>query len=139
MSNTNQMPDLDFDSLADLPQFTTPPAGVYELVLKEITAKTVASKPAVEFSFSVVSCEEQADPAATPAKANDTFTTLYFTDNEVGQGKLKEAIRPLVEFFGTRKLQEVAEQAKNLAVSAVVKVRKVGDKEYVSVEGITVL
>lgn len=134
--------DKSIDDIEDLPGFVVPPAGVYMLRCNA-EVKEVNNKDAVELKFTVAECLEQQDEAATPAKVGDKFSTLFMLDNEIGVGRLKEAMIPFAEAFGTRNLKQlVTEQIKDILISAKVKPRqdkKDPDKVYADVSQITVV
>jgi hypothetical protein len=138
--NVVAFPELDFDALPELAGFSIPPAGHYGLLLT-IQAKEINKKTAIEFSYVVAEILEQADPTLPPATIGDKFSVAYFLDNEFGAGKLKRAVTPLKEFFGTSSLSAIAEQCQELEVYGTVSVRgdkKDPEKKYADVTSITV-
>jgi hypothetical protein len=135
----NNLLDMSIDDIEDLAGFEVPPSGVY--TMKFNTAiKQVNNKDCVEAAFEVIECSEQDDPNAAPAKAGTKFSTLYFLDNEISMGKMKELLIPVAAHFGERNLQVlVTETCKDLIVAGKVKRRadkQDKDKFYADVSGL---
>ena len=133
--------DMSIDDIGDLPGFEVPVAGIY--TLKFSTAvKVVANKDAVEANFEVIECLEQNAPALEPTKAGTKFSCLFFLDNDISQGKMKELLMPVAKHFEERNMLKLTtDTCKDLIVSAKVKRRadkNDSEKFYAEVSGITI-
>lgn len=133
--------DKSIDDIEDLPGFEVPPNGVY-ILRTTAEVKQVNNKDAVEFKFSVVECVEQNNSEDTPAIPGTQFSTLYFLDNEIAVGRMKEMLVPFAAHFQNRNLRTlVTEHIKDVLVSAKVKQRKdkkEPDRVYADVSQVTV-
>lgn len=141
MSDLDNILDVTLDDLADLPEFKNFPAGVHS-VLATFEAKEINSKPAVELALKYVECVELADPNETSPKEGDTCSTVYFLDNEFGQGALKKVAMPFAEALNLSSIREVVEQVKEVHCAAVTSLRAdKNDKEkfYMQVKEISVV
>lgn len=140
-STLDSLLDATLDDLADLPEFKTFPNGAHKVVI-EFEKKEVNKHPSIELKMTAVETLELADPAKDePLAAGTTGNVLYMLDNEFGQGKLKEIIKPLAAHLGVSKISEVIEQAKGMEVVVVTKVRQNKDKtqSYTDVSKLEVL
>lgn len=144
--SSNQTPnlsllDMSIDDIDDLPGFECPVNGIYTLKLST-SVKLVNDKDAVEASFEVIECNEQNDPAEEATKPGTKFSSLYFLDNEISQGKMKELMLPIAQHFGERNmLKLITDTCKDLIVVAKVKRRadkKDSEKFYPDVSGIII-
>ena len=118
--------DMNLDDLEDLPEFKSFPAGGYKLGVS-LKAKTVNDKPAVEMSLKMLEVIELADTSLEPPKEGDESSILFFMDNEIGRGKMKEACKPIAVALNTPKLTELVEQCQDVEVMAILTTRP--DKE----------
>ena len=102
MSDLENLMDATLDDLADLPEFKPFVAGAHK-VSATMTAKEIASKPAVELAFKLVETVELAEPN-TPedeqSKPGDEANTVFFLDNEIGQGMFKNTLATFREALG---------------------------------------
>lgn len=133
--------DMSIDDIDDLPGFECPVNGVYTLKFST-SVKVVNDKDAVEASFEVIECNEQNNAADEPTKPGTKFSCLYFLDNEISQGKMKELLLPVAKHFDERNiLKLITDTCKDLIV--VAKVRRRADKNdkerfYPDVSGIVI-
>jgi len=119
----NALLDSSLDDLADLPEFKPFPAGAHK-VLVTFETKTVAAHPCVEMTMKAVETLELANPAEDqPLVAGAETNVLFMLDNEIGQGKLKEALKPLAEATGMNKTSDILNAANGMEVTVVTKVR----------------
>lgn len=139
MSEVIDMSDLldaSIDDLADLPEFTTYPAGTHRVTFTW-KAKKVNDTRAFEFKFSAIETLELADPATDqPLEAGAETTTMYQLDNEFAQGKFKPLVKALAEHHGVATIGEALELSQNMELVIVTKVRvdrKDKDKKYTDV------
>lgn len=108
MSDLDNLLDLTLDDLEDLPSFGSFPPGAYR-VLATLGSKTVNDKPAVELSLKMVEVIELSTASDEAPAAGDQASTLFFTDNEIGRGKLKECAVVFAELVGSRNLRAIIE------------------------------
>lgn len=133
MSNDNNINAFDaifdrqLEELAELPAFTPPPTGTYNLTCT-VTYKTINSKPAVEASFKVLDCIEQADAAEAPAKPGQEFSNAFIllkddkTRNDFAEGMMREFLGYFTEHCGTSNIKELVDgRIKDVQITAVVK------------------
>lgn len=142
MSNDlDSLLDLTLDDLEDLPEFKNFPAGAHR-VLATLESKEVNGKPCVEISFTYVSCEELADPQEAEPKAGDKCSSLFFLDNEFGQGALKKCAEPFAQALGLINLREIVEQTTDVEavlVSSIQVDKKDSTKQYLRIQEIAVV
>lgn len=122
--NIDDILDATLDDLADLPEFTVPPAGTYQMVIKSAEQKKVAEHPAVEVKFSISSTVELEDDTQEPVKDGTETSIAYMLDNEFGVGSLKKLLKPIGEHLGVSKVSEILEQSRGMEVVTVTRVRK---------------
>lgn len=128
MSETlNDLLDANLDDLADLPEFGVFPAGVHKVVISW-EQKTVNNHPSIELKMKAIETEELSNPEDTPLTAGDEGSVLFMLDNEFGQGKLKQIIKPLAGATGQGQLRGIIEASNGMEVSVVTKVRQNKDK-----------
>ena len=122
--------DRTIDDIEDLASFEVPPNGTYALKVST-ECKVVKDKDAVEASFEVVDTVELDDPTETPPKAGNKFSMLFFMDQEVAEGKLKQFLAPFAEAFGERNLGVLVLEKlnKDQGIVAVGSVKRRKDKE----------
>lgn len=132
--------DMTLDDLADLPEFMVFPAGAHKVTIN-IERKVVNEHPSAELKMTVVQTLEMADATATPLAAGTESSVLYMMDNEFGQGKFKNMIKPIMEHFSTTSVLEAIQKSAGLEVVVVTKVRQNKDKtaEYTDIVSLTVL
>ena len=128
--NTQDLADMDalldatLDDLADLPEFVVPPAGAYNVTIKEAGPKKIAEKPAIEFQLRFDQTVELNDSAETPVKDGAENNVAYFLDNEFSQGALKKLLGELSSITGEGTLRERLANLKGAQVLMVTTVRK---------------
>jgi hypothetical protein len=124
----NNLLDANLDDLADLPEFGTYPAGTHKVVIK-FEEKTVNDHPCIELQMKAIETEELANPGVDqPLAVGAEGSVLFMLDNEFGQGKLKQVIKPLASVLGVSSLRAVIEGANGMEVSVVTRVRQNKDK-----------
>jgi len=124
----NSLLDANLDDLADLPEFGTYPAGEHKVTIK-FEEKTVNNHPCIELQMVAIETEELANPNEdAPLTPGAQGSVLYMLDNEFGQGKLKQVIKPLAVSMGVSSLRQVVEGAAGMEVTVVTKVRQNKDK-----------
>ena len=122
--NFDALLDVSLDDLADLPEFADFPAGVHRCTVS-ITKKEVNSKPAMEVKLTGIETVELSKPEEDkPINAGQTSSSLYFLDNEFGQGAFKKLVAPLAAHLGVGNLRELIEQVEGTEVEAVTSFRK---------------
>lgn len=128
--------DSTLDDLADLPEFKAFPAGVHKVTIN-FEKKTVNKHPSVELKMTAIETLELAESTDTPLEAGTQTAILFALDNEFGQGKFKEALKPLAEHLNVTKLKDIIEQANGMEVTVVTTLRKNKDNPAQSYTGIT--
>ena len=123
----NDLLDANLDDLADLPEFGVFPAGVHKVVISW-EQKTVNNHPSIELKMKAIETEELSNPEDTPLTAGAEGSVLFMLDNEFGQGKLKQIIKPLAGATGQGQLRGIIEASNGMEVSVVTKVRQNKDR-----------
>lgn len=123
----NDLLDANLDDLADLPEFGVFPAGVHKVVISW-EQKVVNNHPSIELKMKAIETEELSNPEDTPLTAGAEGSVLFMLDNEFGQGKLKQIIKPLAAVTGQSALRGIIEGSNGMEVSVVTKVRQNKDK-----------
>lgn len=117
--NFDSLLDANLDDLADLPEFSDFPAGVHRCTIN-ISQKAVNGKPAMEVKLTGIETVELSKPEEDkPINAGATSSSLFFMDNEFGQGAFKKLIAPLAASLGASSLREVVDQSSGMEVEAV--------------------
>jgi hypothetical protein len=127
MSDMNALLDANLDDLADLPEFGVFPNGTHRVTVS-FESKEVNKHPCIELNMVAIETVELANPSDTPLTAGTNGSVLYMLDNEFGQGKLKEVIKPFAAHLGVSSIRDVMEQSKGMEVTVVCKVRQNKDK-----------
>ena len=141
MSDLDNLLDMTLDDLEDLPEFKNFPAGAHRCQAT-MESKEVNGKPCVEISFTYVSCEELADPQEAEPAAGDKCSSLFFLDNEFGQGALKKVAAPFAEAMGLSNLGEIVTNVTDtdvLLVSSIQIDKKDSTKQYLRIQEIAVV
>ena len=119
--------DLSLDDLADLPEFKVFPPGAHRVVIG-LGTKEINKHPSVELKMKLVETVELADPSEEAVAAGTECSVAFMLDNEFGQGKFKEILKPLAAHTGLNKAGEVFEAANGLEVLVVTKTRQNKEK-----------
>lgn len=114
---------LDLSQIPDLPDYKSPPAGSYALMIEKVQAKEIADKTALQITYIVDQVLELVD-AETPQEEQvipgNKFTEAFFFDKpeniELTLGSLKKKFAGLAEAFGTTNLKEILEKAEGMKV-----------------------
>lgn len=125
--NIDSLLDGSLDDLADLPEFAVFPAGAHRCTIS-FERKEINKHPAIELKMKLIETIEMADPTQTPMAANTESSVAFMLDNEFGQGKFKEVMKPLASHFGISKPTEIMEQAKGTECLVVTKQRQNKEK-----------
>lgn len=138
----NALLDASLDDLADLPQFAVFPAGAHR-VRVSMGSKKIGDHPAVEVKMVLVETIEMANPSEDqPLAPGAESNVAFMLDNDIGQGKLKEFLKPFAEATGIPgPLSAIIEAANGMEVTVVTKVRKDKndpDKKYSDIAKVTV-
>jgi hypothetical protein len=113
--------DATLDDLDDLPSFEPFTPGAHRC-LATMEAKTINSKPSVELTLKLIETMELADsntPEEEQSKPDDVANTLFFMDNEIGQGKFKACAANFVELAGSAGLRAIVDAVKEVEVMVV--------------------
>lgn len=145
MSDIENLLDATLDDLADLPEFKPYPDGAHQ-VLATMEAKTIGGKPAIELSFKLVETIELSSPVEEGAepKPGDQSNTLYFLDNEFGQGKFKKIAKVFKDALSlegetNRVIVEQVTDIECVIVSNVTIDKKDKTKHYLNVQELQVV
>jgi hypothetical protein len=142
MSELDSLLDATLDDLADLPSFQPFPAGAHK-VLATMEAKTINNKSTIELTLKHIEAMEYAGIVAEAdmAKPGDTANTLYFLDNDIGQGKFKNVARVFGEALGGSSLREIVEQVTDIECVVITSVsidKNDPDKKYLNIKELQV-
>lgn len=133
-SSIDDLLDMELDDLADIPEFKPFPAGAHICTISW-AFKTVSDQVCPEITLKAVRTEELTNPGASetegdqPLVAGSTTSLIFMlknkdgTKNELGEGKMKELLKPLAAHLGTSKSRETMDAAKDLECLVVTKVR----------------
>jgi copper oxidase (laccase) domain-containing protein len=131
--NFDALLDANLDDLADLPAFESFPAGVHRATIS-IKQKVVNDKPGMEVSLTGIETVELSKPEEDkPITAGQVSSSLYFLDNEFGQGAFKKLIAPLAASLGVSSIRDLVDQCTGTEVEAVTSFRtnkKTGDTYF---------
>ncbi len=117
--------DATLDDLADLPEFKPFPAGAHRVTII-LESKEVNKKPCVEMKMRAIETVDLAEPQSetnVPLVAGTESGVLFVLDNDIGQGKFKEIMKVLAAKFGTSKVRDTMESAKNAECLVITKLR----------------
>ena len=125
--------DMEIDGIEDLPGFTVPYNGEYNLRMT-MAMKEVNSKACVETSYEVIDCirkNNDGDPDTVPGTK---FSSLYFLAGEpeaikVSLGRLKELIAGVAEQLGEGNLKLLVRDHFATPVAVTATVTRRADKE----------
>ena len=126
-SSFDSILDSTLDDLADLPEFAVFPPGAHRVSI-EFEQKEVNKHPSIEAKFKLLETVELADPTSDPVAAGTESSVLFMMDNEFGQGKFKEVIKPIAAHLGVTSIRQAIEGAKGMEVLVVTKLRQNKDK-----------
>lgn len=119
--------DRQLDELAELPSYTPPPTGTYNL---RISAgyKSIGNKPAVEVKAVVLNTIELADATETPVKDGSEFNYAFILvtkdgkRNETAEGFMREFLSYFLKYAGTSDVKQLVSGAiKDVDCTAVVR------------------
>lgn len=120
--------DSSIDDLADLPEFAVFPAGVHRVTISW-EQKEVNNHPSIELKMRMVETVELANPESdTPPAAGSECSVLFMMDNEFGQGKLKQVVKPIAAAVGASNIKAAIENSKGMEIQVVTRVRQNKDK-----------
>lgn len=96
--------DMSLEDIEDLPGFTVPVNGEYNLKING-EVKKVSDKVAIEIAYEVIDCIKQNDEAEVPTTAGTKFSQLFFMQGtpealKMSKGKLKELLAGVAEQVG---------------------------------------
>lgn len=138
--------DGNIEDLRELPGFEVPTPGIYNL-LATTALKEINNATCVELSVTVVSCEEQDDPTATPTIPGTKSSMLFDLSRDFAVSDMKKVLKPFGEHFGVKNLRQLVEETINdVQIIAKVgrragKVKNPGDpvKFFMNISNITIL
>lgn len=140
-ANLDSLLDEQLDDLADLPEFKAFPPGAHRCTVK-IELKEVNKHPSFEMKLIAIETVELASSDSVPLEKGAETSTLFMRDNEIGQGKFKDLMKPLATHLGTSGLRALVEFVNQTEFLVVTKVRKDKDdkeKLYTDVVSLTPL
>lgn len=117
----------DINEIPDLPDYKTPPAGSYSLMIEKIEPKEIGDKTALQITYKVDTVYELVIPD-TPVEdqviPGNLFTEAFFFDKveniDMTLGALKKKFAPLAEPFGTTNLKDILEKAVGSKIDCVI-------------------
>ena len=132
--------DSTLDDLADLPEFAVFPPGAHQVTIS-FEQKEVNKHPSIELKLKLKETLEMADPSVPPPVAGTESSVLFMMDNEFGQGKFKEIIKPIAAHLGTSSIRQAIDGAAGMEVVVVTKVRQNKEKtqSYLDIVSLTVV
>lgn len=126
--------DFDLNDVADLPEFKPFPTGNLIVHFPEgLVRKKVGEHDAVELKMVYKAGDElKLDDGQEPPKEGDICSTLFILGNEMGQGNLKEIMKPMAEAAGFSGFKALCEwsKGKDAAVIGVQTKNKEGKKFF---------
>lgn len=131
--------DADLQDFVDMPEFPTPPAGVYAATLLGMTTKEIKDQPAVEVKVKLDSTVELADETETPIADGTEVSVAYTLTNEYGQGGFKAIATVIAGMLGVTTTREVMEGCAGLELVIVTKLakdKKDPEKKYFRIDSI---
>lgn len=130
--------DMDMDGVADLPDYVTPPAGLYGLSITEVKGEKYESKEKkqglrIRVTHKIEEVVEVDEDSVPPAIGS--LFSLTYQANEDGVAYLKQYAKKVlkVESFEGSKLRDVMEALDGAQFQARVTVREKGGYENVRV------
>lgn len=121
--NIDDLLDASLNDLADLPEFGIFPAGTHRVIIKW-ESKEINKHPALELKMKAVETIELANPASDqPLSAGAESNVAFMLDNEIGQGKLKTAMKELAAQFGGSSVREIRDASDGMEITVVTKTR----------------
>lgn len=137
MSNMDDLLDGTLDDLADVPEFKPFPNGVHLATIK-FEEKEVNKHPCVEVKFTAQETVELANPQEDkPLEKGAEGSVLYMMDNDMGQGKFKELMKPFSEVSPGLKLRALMKEHSGAAVAIVTSQRANKDKTQMYMDVVT--
>lgn len=132
--------DSTLDNLADMPEFAIYPPGAHRVSIS-FEQKEVNKHPSIEMKMVLRETLELAEPTDVPPEAGTETSMLFMMDNEFGQGKFKEVIKPLAAHLGTTSIRDAINGANGMEVVIVSNVRQNKEKtaKYMNVVSLTVV
>lgn len=117
----------DLGEIPDLPDYKTPPAGTYALLVEKIEPKEIGEKTALQITYIVDTVLELVN-AETPVEeqviAGNKFTEAFFFDKveniDMTLGALKKKVANLAEPFGTTNLKEILEKMMGMKINCII-------------------
>ena len=131
--NLDSLLDISLDDLADLPEFKVFNPGAHRCTFK-MESKAINNHPSVEVKLTLLETVELADASLEPDAAGTESSVAYMLDNEFGQGKFKEILKPLGAHYGMSKFGEIQEASAGAEVLVVTKTRQNKDKTQTYLE-----
>ena len=138
--NIDSLLDGTLDDLADMPEFKVYPAGAHRVIIS-FEKKEINKHPAIELKCKLLETVELSDPSEVQPEVGTESSVAFMLDNELGQGKFKEILKVLSAHLGTVRPSEIMEQAKDMEVLVVTKVRQNKEKtaSYLDIVSMQVL
>lgn len=120
--------DSDIDDLEDLPQFGVLRSGAYRVTLDEGFIETVISdknfiKLPIVVSEVMELMDMKFDHKLPEPKVGDKAEFLFNLGSSTGQGFFKEAIAPISERTGIKKIRDVMSASKGMEALIMVKTK----------------
>lgn len=132
--------DIELNQLADMPEFKVLPPGAHRVVLK-FESKKINDNPAVEVKLTLLETLELANATDTPCDVGTECAVMYTLNNEFGQGKFKELMKPLCAHHGITNLAKAVEASQSMEVVVVTKTRQNKEKTqtYLDIVSVNVI
>jgi hypothetical protein len=120
--------DGNLDDLSDVPEFKPFPNGAHKVTI-HFERKEVNKHPCVEVKMKALETLELNDPEKDqPLEKGAEGSVLYMLDNDIGQGKFKELMKPFAAHYEKTKLSELMKEGNGNEVAVVINQRPNKDK-----------
>lgn len=113
----------DLSEIPDLPDYKTPPAGSYAILIESIEPKEINEKTSLVITYVVDGVLELVDietPVEEQVIPGNKFSEAFFFDKpeniDTTLGALKKKFAPLAEALGTTNMKELLEKSVGLKV-----------------------
>lgn len=142
-SEIDDLLEANLEEIEDLPDYVTPPAGYYKLMVNVDKKKKMKEKTAVQLKFTIVETIQLNNEAETRVKEGSIFTQAFFPDTSQEKANrwrwLKKAVKPYLEASGAPNLSACLDAMDGQVITGVVSLRWNDEKtmQYPQVDKLT--
>lgn len=130
----------DLSQIADLPQYVSPPPGVWKLQINDVEQKEIKEKTTITVTYVVLGCVALSDPTAedhlarvAAIKDGSLMSEAFYFDKadkvETTLSVLKDKFGGLATLFGTTNLLEILNKMKEIKPIVQCQITNRVDKE----------